>query len=309
MPVVLYLLGHPLPGIRSNVSKVESVPLKSGKFWQVGEDGAVSSSRPLPRLELAADCSRCHALCCVLLPYRRAGGFGADKPGGVPCHHLQADDRCEIHADRPELGWPSCVTFDCFGAGQHVTQVTYAGASWRDLSGEGELGEMAAVLSALRRVHEMLLHLQEVAERSPDPAADDLGRRLLVLRDATPVDILTTDLDELQDACGELLDAASRRLRDPSGPDLARADLAGQDLRERDLRSASLRGALLIGADLRGAALGRADLLGADLRGADLRGTDVSETLFLTGPQLAGARTDPGTRAPARISAPTGRPD
>lgn len=267
------------------------------------------TSHPPSRLDLTADCARCHALCCVLLPYRRAGGFGADKAGGVPCHHLRDDDRCEIHADLPELGWPSCVTFDCFGAGQQVTQVTYAGASWRDASGEGELGEMAAVLSALRRVHEMLLHLDEVAERSPDPAADELAQRLSVLRDATPVEILTTDLDDLQDECGALLTAASARLRDPAGPDLTHADLAGQDLRGRDLRSASLRGALLIGVDLRDVVLDRADLLGADLRGADLRGADLTEALFLTGPQLAGARTDERTRAPARVSAPTGRPD
>lgn len=255
---------------------------------------------PSSRLELAADCTRCHALCCVLLPYRREGGFGADKRGGVACHHLREDDRCEIHADLADLGWPSCVVFDCFGAGQHMSEVTYDGASWRDLSGEGELGEMAAVLSTLRRVHEMLLHLQEVAERSPDPGAADLAERLLALRDETPVEILTADLDELQELCGELLAAASRRVRTPAGPDLAHADLAGQDLRDRDLRSASLRGALLLGADLRGVALDRADLLGADLRGADLRGTDLTETLFLTGPQLAGARTDERTRVPAR---------
>lgn len=249
--------------------------------------------------ELSADCSRCHALCCVLLPYRREGGFGADKNGGVPCHHLQTDDRCGIHAELTERGWPGCVAFDCFGAGQQATQVTYAGASWRDASGAGELGEMAAVLSTLRRVHEMLLHLGEVADRSPDPAADALAQRLLVLRDATPVEILTTDLDDLQDECGDLLTAASARLRDPAGPDLTHADLAGQDLRGRDLRAASLRGALLIGADLREAVLDRTDLLGADLRGADLRGTDVSDALFVTGPQLAGARTDATTRTPA----------
>ena len=257
---------------------------------------------PLPRLQLTADCSRCHALCCVLLPFRREGGFGADKPGGVACHHLLADDRCEIHPDLTDLGWPSCVAFDCFGAGQHVTQVTYAGASWRDLSSEGELGEMAAVLSVLRRVHEMLLHLGEVAERSPDPAADTLAQRLLVLRDLTPVEILTADLDGLQEECSEVLDAASARLRDPAGPDLTHADLAGQDLRGRPRRAAALRGALLIGADLRGGVLVRADLLGTDLRGADLRGADLTDALFLTGPQLAGARTDATTRVPGRVS-------
>ncbi|HYF74164.1 MAG TPA: pentapeptide repeat-containing protein [Nocardioides sp.] len=253
------------------------------------------------RLELAADCSRCHALCCVLLPYRRDGGFGADKPGGVACHHLLEDDRCGIHADLRERGWPGCVVFDCFGAGQHVTQVTYAGASWRDLDNPGDRGEMAAVLSSLRLVHEMLRHLREVTERAPDPAADALTAALLDLRDRTPVEILTADLDELQQECGDVLDMASRRLRDPAGPDLTHADLAGQDLRGRDLRAATLRGALLIGADLRGAVLHHTDLLGADLRGADLRGTDLTEALFVTGPQLAGARTDEATLVAGRV--------
>ena len=254
---------------------------------------------PRERTELTADCTRCHALCCVLLPFRRVGGFGADKPGGVACHHLRADDRCEIHAELRDRGWPGCVAFDCFGAGQQVTQVTYAAASWRD---HDDLGEMAAVLSALRRVHEMLLHLQEVGDRSPAPAAETLTDRLLVLRDATPVEILTADLDALQEACGDLLAAASLRVRGPAAPDLTHADLAGHDLRERDLRSASLRGALLVGADLRGARLAAADLLGADLRGADLRGANLTETLFLTRPQVAGARTDDATRVPGRLT-------
>ena len=257
-------------------------------------------TRPLesPHLDLAADCSRCQALCCVLLPYRREGGFGANKPGGVACHHLREDDRCGIHADLTERGWPGCVVFDCFGAGQHMTEVTYGGASWRD---QEDLGEMGAVLSSLRLVHEMLRHLREVAERAPDPAADDLAAALLALRDRTPVEILTADLDELQQECGDVLAVASRRLREPAGPDLTHADLAGQDLRDRDLRLATLRGALLIGADLRGGVLHRTDLLGADLRGADLRGADLTEALFLTGPQLAGARTDDATRVHDRV--------
>ena len=260
-----------------------------------------------PDLELTADCSRCFALCCVLLPYRRDAGFGADKPGGVPCHHLQADDRCGIHADLRGRGWSGCAVFDCFGAGQHVSQVTYGGTSWRD---HDDLGEMAAVLSVVRRVHEMLAHLREAGLRSPEPAAEDMRRRLLVLRDATPVELLTEDLEELHEECGDLLAAASRRIRGPEAPDLGRADLAGQDLRDRELRSAGLRGAVLIGADLRGVALGAADLLGADLRGADLRGADLAAALFLTGPQLEAARGDATTTIPARLRRPAvwGRP-
>lgn len=250
-------------------------------------------------VQLTADCSRCSGLCCVLLPYRRDAGFGADKPGGVPCHHLTGADRCAIHTDLRQRGWSGCAVFDCFGAGQHVTQVTYGGASWREVA---DLGEMAAVLSAVRRIHEMLAHLAEVRRRSPDPRADALDRRLLALRDATPVELLTADLEELHEEVGDLLDAASSRVRGAeggAGPDLARADLSGLDLRARDLRGARLRGATLIAADLRDVDLGPADLLGADLRDADLRGARLGATLFLTGPQLASARGDRHTEVPA----------
>ena len=264
-----------------------------------------STPAPASGLELVADCSRCFALCCVLLPYRRDAGFGADKPGGVPCGHLQADDRCGIHADLRERGWSGCAVFDCFGAGQHVSQVTYAGTSWRDLPSPGQRGEMAAVLSVVRRVHEMLAHLGEVARRSPDPAAADLHRRLLDLRDRTPEELLAADPDELHEECGGLLAAASRRIRGAGAPDLSRSDMAGRDLRATALRDAGLRGALLIGADLRDVDLGTADLLGADLRGADLRGARLDDALFLSGPQLEAARGDSRTDVPAGLRRPT----
>ena len=42
---------------------------------------------------LQSDCSSCFGLCCVLLPFSAVSGFGVDKPGGRPCHHLGGDDR------------------------------------------------------------------------------------------------------------------------------------------------------------------------------------------------------------------------
>jgi uncharacterized protein YjbI with pentapeptide repeats len=242
---------------------------------------------------LTADCSRCFGLCCVLLPFSAASGFGVDKPGGTPCANLDGDDRCRIHATLREDGWPGCTVFDCFGAGQQVSQVTYGGASWRE---RGDLGEMAAVLSVMRQLHEMLAHLAEAQRRAPDPAAQELLADVAALVGRSPGELLALDVEELRACVGAALASASARVRSPyDGPDLAGADLAGQDLRGAHLRGAHLRGALLIRADLRGADLREADLLGADLRDADVRGTDLTACLFLTGPQLAGARRDDTT--------------
>ena len=250
-------------------------------------------------VELAADCSRCFGLCCVLLPFRREGGFGRDKDSGEPCHHLGPDDRCGIHDRLRDTGWPGCATFDCFGAGQHVSQVTYGGVSWRD---HDDLGEMAAVLSVTRQLHEMLAHLTEVQRRAPHPVVDTLRAELLALTHSDPVTLLTADIDEVRERVGPALREATVRLHGPGRP--MPADLAGADLRGKDLSRADLRGALLIRADLRRTDLAHADLLGADLRDADVRGAALADSWFLTQAQLNAAHGDAATTTPAHLHRP-----
>ena len=250
-------------------------------------------------VELVADCSRCFGLCCVLLPFHRDGGFGVTKQSGHACDHLNRDDRCGIHATLREDGWPGCTAFDCFGAGQHVSQVTYGGTSWRD---HDDLGEMAAVLSVVRQLHEMLSHLMEVQRRSPADDAAAMRDELLALTHADPVTLLTADLEEVRGRVSPALRRATVRLHGPGRP--MPDDLAGADLRGRDLVRADLRGSLLIAADLRGADLARADLLGADLRDADVRGARLAEAWFLSQAQLNTTRGDAATSIPERLARP-----
>jgi uncharacterized protein YjbI with pentapeptide repeats len=251
---------------------------------------------------LRSDCASCFGLCCVLLPFSASAGFGVDKPGGRPCLNLLDDDSCRIHATLREDGWPGCTVFECFGAGQQVSQVTYGGTSWRE---GGNLAEMGAVLSVMRQLHEMLAHLVEVERRAPDPAAAAARSDIAELTAADPETLLLSDLDELHERVGGLLGDASDRVRRrwPAGRDHTRADLAGRRL-AGDLSGSTFRGALLIGADLRGAVLREVDLLGADLRDADLRGCDLSTTLFLTQPQANAAIGDGSTTLPEGISRP-----
>lgn len=252
-----------------------------------------------PDLDLTADCSRCFGLCCVLLPFRRDSGFRADKAGGEPCGHLDAQDGCAIHDTLREDGWPGCAAFDCFGAGQHVSQVTYAGVSWRE---QTNLGEMAAVLSVVRQLHEMLAHLSEVQRRVPTDHAGAMRAELLALTHADPVTLLTADLDQVRERVSPVLRDAMLRLHGPAEP--MPGDLAGADLRGRPLVRADLRGALLIRADLRGADLSGADLLGADLRDADVRRARLADAWFLTQAQLNTTRGDGATTVPAWLHRP-----
>jgi Pentapeptide repeats (8 copies) len=259
------------------------------------------------RSHLRADCASCVGLCCVAPAFAASADFAIDKPAGVPCPNLRPDDRCGIHDRLRDHGFPGCVVFDCFGAGQHVTQGTFGGHSWRE--SPGLASAMFAVLPVMRQLHEILWYLAEVAALpAAAPLAVDIDaarRRTEELAAGSAEDLAALDVGGHRRGVGQLLGRVSDLVRSGRrGPDLRDADLMGRDLRRRDLRDASLRGAYLIGADLRGLDLGTADLLGADLRNADVRGADLGAVLFLTWPQVTAARGDMSTRLPVAIDRP-----
>ena len=254
------------------------------------------------RAHLRADCSRCAGLCCVAPAFAASADFAIDKPAGVACPNLQDDFRCGIHAQLRERGFPGCTVFDCFGAGQRITQATFGGRSWREAP---ELtSAQFAVLPVMRQLHEALWHLVEAEALTPTAEVRALRERTEYLADGTPDELAALDVGAHRAAVGELLSRVSERVRGPGRPDRRDADLMGRDLRRAKLRDASLRGTYLIGADLRGVDLGAADLLGADLRAADVRGADLRRVLFLTQPQVTAARGDMSTRLPVAVSAP-----
>lgn len=78
-----------------------------------------------------ADCSRCCGLCCVVPCHLAVQGFGADKPVDTPCAYLNEEHRCAIYEKRTDCGYPACAGFDCFGAGQWVSEHLFGNADWR----------------------------------------------------------------------------------------------------------------------------------------------------------------------------------
>lgn len=119
-------------------------------------------------MELRGDCAQCAALCCLAPAFDKSPCFGFDKPAATPCSNLAACGACRIHESRAQSGFSGCVSYDCFGAGQRVTQEVFGGRKW--MSEPNLKGPMTRAFLAMRRLHEML-SLLKTAEALPlDPA-------------------------------------------------------------------------------------------------------------------------------------------
>lgn len=261
------------------------------------------------RSRLQADCGSCFGLCCVALPFSASADFAVDKEAGRPCRNLQQDFSCGIHSRLRREGFPGCTVFDCFGAGQRVSQVTFAGRDWRRHPRTARA--MFQVFPVMRHLHELLWYLTEAlalpAARPLRGELEEALERIESLARGTTEEILALDVAAHRGEVSALLLRVSELVRAgvPGGGRNRRgADLIGADLRGADLGGANLRGAYLIAADLRGADLRQADLIGADFRDADLRGADLTGAIFLTQAQLNAARGDRATRLPAALDRP-----
>jgi uncharacterized protein YjbI with pentapeptide repeats len=269
------------------------------------------------RPSLQSECENCFGLCCVALPFAASTDFAIDKNAGQPCPNLQSDFRCGVHTSLRQLGFRGCTVYDCFGAGQKVSQVTFGGQDWRQAPESAK--PMFEVFPIMRQLHELLWYLTEALTLQPAlpihsalSSALDETERLTRLNPGSLLELDVAahraDVNALLLRTSELARAEARRLQKaPSGRQKTYgrgADLIGAKLRGADLRCANLRGAYLIAADLRGADLRSADLIGADFRDADLSGANLTDSLFLTQSQLNAAKGNAATKLPPSLARP-----
>ncbi|MFF8639429.1 pentapeptide repeat-containing protein [Streptomyces sp. NPDC015345] len=261
------------------------------------------------RAALRADCGDCFGLCCVALAFSASSDFAQNKEAGKPCGNLRADFRCGIHRELRDKGFRGCTVYDCFGAGQHVSQHTFGGRDWR--ADPATARQMFEVFPLMRQLHELLWYVTEALTLpQTKPIRSDLRTCLARTEELTrgaPEAITETDVAAHREDVNVLLLRTSELVRKGVGgkkKDRRGADLFGARLKGADLKGANLRGACLIAADLRGADLRTADLIGADLRDTDLRGADLTGALFLTQTQVNAARGDERTKLPDALARP-----
>ncbi|AIQ65249.1 hypothetical protein PSTEL_21120 [Paenibacillus stellifer] len=266
--------------------------------------------------EWTADCASCFGLCCVALPFARSADFAFDKAGGIPCSNLKDDFRCDVHAGLRAKGMKGCTVYDCFGAGQRVSQITFAGKDWRT---HPELAEnMYQVFPVMQQLHEMLYYLDDAlhadAARSVHPGLKEMLEKTVELASKSAEDVLGLDIQRHRAEVNEWLLKAGALVRaqapaNRGGKNAARRTPKGMDwigahLRGADLPGINLRGTLLIAADLRDADLRYAEWIGADLRDADLSGADLTGGIYLTQAQLNAAHGSRSTKLPPRLDKP-----
>lgn len=272
----------------------------------------------LPSFEkLHADCENCFGLCCVALPFAASADFAFDKDGGKPCQNLQSDYRCVVHNNLRQKGFRGCAVYECFGAGQKVSQVTFGGSDWRNAPETAK--QMFTVFPIMQQLHEMLWYLTEALTlkatfsiHSDLRNALDQTYQLTLLSPASlteldiqahreDVNVLLLHTSELVRAESLLKHKSTKKYRNTY---CRGTDFIGANLRKANLRGANLRGAYLIAADLREADLRDSDFIGADFRDADIRGADLTGSIFLTQDQINAAKGNAQTKLPSLLTHP-----
>jgi hypothetical protein len=180
---------------------------------------------------LRADCSRCAGLCCVVHAFYSVQGFAFDKPAHSACRYLTLENRCAIHTGLASRGFPGCVAFDCYGAGQRVTQELLNGMSWRT-SDETAIQNLFSAYTAFLALHRLMAML-ELAEATVSAPLDtqmrlkreqlnDLCRSEEAKRGNLDIARLQSDVLELIQSCREAWLTPGRVLA-KRGDDAARA--------------------------------------------------------------------------------------
>ncbi|WP_312124822.1 pentapeptide repeat-containing protein [Lysinibacillus boronitolerans] len=265
------------------------------------------------RESLQADCQNCFGLCCTALNIVASSDFAINKPAGSPCPNLRDNYSCHIHSQLRETGFKGCTVFDCLGAGQQVSQVTFQGQDWRQSREHAD--KMFRVFPIMEQLYEMIAYVAEALSYQVDhELSKQLQAELELLQQTTELDanaLLALDIVAIRVPVNALLLQTSEQVRQHriKGKNSRRlnqrgADWMGKNLKGKDLRGTDLRGGYLIAANLQDANLREVDFIGADLRDANLCGADLSTSMFLTQMQINAAQGDRYTKLPTYIKRP-----
>ena len=192
-----------------------------------------------------------------------------------------------------------CLAYDCFGAGQKVTQKIYEGKDW---SVESNCkAQMFEVFHRIVQLHQMLWYLIEASKvLKTEPL--QLEIRLLIheneeMTQLPPDYIIALDIESYREKVNTLL----KKIRVDAQKKI---DYIGKNFKGANLDGKDFSSTLLIAANLEGCSLSGAHFLGADLRDANIKNADLSKSIFLTQMQINAAKGNRQTKLPEHLIQP-----
>jgi uncharacterized protein YjbI with pentapeptide repeats len=220
--------------------------------------------------------------------------------------HLLPDFRCAIHPQLAQANMKGCLTYDCFGAGQRVTQVCFPETNWRKTPAQAS--EIFKVFLAMVELHLLLWYLIEAwSVVSDDRCLSDIEALVEENKQMTarsPAEILEIGVEEHRRNVNRLLKKVSKMMALGHSDSKRSRDFLGKDFAGANLDGRDLSMSLLIAANLEGCNLRGANFLGADLRDARVADTDLTECIFLTQMQVNSAKGNTDTKLPPHLSRP-----
>lgn len=259
--------------------------------------------------KLKIDCENCSGLCCVALYCMKTDGFPANKEAGIPCKNLMSDFRCDIHSKLGSNGMRGCLAYDCFGAGQKVTQSYYPDMDWK--SNPDKANEIFQVFLTVFQLHQMEWYLLEALSLVTDEylKSDQSEIEALIseneqLTNQPPDEILQLDLEQYRLKVNQILKQISGIIATEASDGTNSKDCFGRNFKHTNLDGRDFSMAMLIAANLEGCSLYHTNFLGADMRDTNIRNTDLRFSVFLTQMQINAAKGNANTKLPENLSRP-----
>lgn len=256
------------------------------------------------------NCRRCSGLCCVALYCTKTDGFPENKDAGIPCKHLQGDYMCEIHGSLSSRKLKGCTAYDCFGAGQHITQLMSEKPDWNSISRkEGEM--IVQSYLTVMQLHQILWYLTEASIISLINTEKNLLNTLIAEGKKLaeqPLNVLQSlNIESYRERSNKQLKHISKSITATlSGHSVKETgkNYMGKNMQKKNLIGKDFTVSCLIAAGLEQANLYGANFLGADMRDTNIRNTDLSQSLFLTQIQINSAIGSRNTVLPPYLYKP-----
>lgn len=255
-----------------------------------------------------SDCSKCSGLCCTALFFSKMDGFPEDKIAGKPCINLQKDFKCKIHTELEKNKMKGCIGYDCFGAGQHVTQMIFRGQTWQDTPTQSK--EIYDVFVVVFQLYQIRYFLAEALMICKTKSLSDEISNLITENEAmcndSPKDILEIDIDSYRDRANRLIKQVCRMFLDSLGNKDKKcpSDFLGKNFKNKDMSGYDFSVRLLIAANFEGCVFDGTIFLGADTRDTDFSNADLSKALFISQGQINAARGNRNTKLPKHLHYP-----